>query len=311
MKSGKGRYAIERQDALEWLRKRKKESIHAVVTDPPYGIVEYSPKELKKRDKNKGIWRLPHAYDGYQRTSMPRFTVLRAADYERIRQFHARLSPELFRILVPGGHVLIACHNLFTHLTIEAFVASGFELRGQVARIVKTLRGGDRPKGAHAKFPDVSVSPRSCWEPWLIFRKPCAGLVRDNLRLWGTGALRRPSRNVPFSDLISAGPVRGAERRIAPHPSVKPQLLMRQLVRASLPFGKGVVLDPFMGSGSTIAAARALGMRSLGVEVNAKYFRMAQRAIPKLADLDLNAAHTTSQREPRKRSSKMARRKRQ
>jgi site-specific DNA-methyltransferase (adenine-specific) len=64
---------------------------------------------------------------------------------------------------------------------------------------------------------------------------------------------------------------------------LKPQHFLRQLVKAALPLGKGVILDPFMGSGSTIAAALACGLDSIGLEVNREFFDMAQRAIPKLA----------------------------
>ena len=60
---------------------------------------------------------------------------------------------------------------------------------------------------------------------------------------------------------------------------------MRQLVRASLPLGKGRVLDPFMGGGSTIAAANAVGYESIGVELDRKYFETALNAIPSLASL--------------------------
>ena len=42
---------------------------------------------------------------------------------------------------------------------------------------------------------------------------------------------------------------------------------MRQIVRASLPLGNGIVLDPFMGGGSTIAAAIAVGYESIGGKV--------------------------------------------
>lgn len=62
---------------------------------------------------------------------------------------------------------------------------------------------------------------------------------------------------------------------------------MRQLVRAALPLKKGVILDPFMGAGSTIAAAKHLGLRSVGVEIDYKYFRMAKSAIPKLAEYEI------------------------
>jgi site-specific DNA-methyltransferase (adenine-specific) len=61
---------------------------------------------------------------------------------------------------------------------------------------------------------------------------------------------------------------------------------MRRLVRASLPLGRGVILDPFMGAGSTIAAAKHLGLQSVGVENDYKYFRMARAAIPKLAEFE-------------------------
>ncbi len=151
---------------------------------------------------------------------------------------------------------------------------------------MKTLRGGDRPKGAHEDYPDISVSPRSNWEPWLIFRKPCEGRVRDNLEKWGTGALRRPARQRPFSDLIVSSPARGIEREVAPHPSLKPQTFMRHIVRASLPLGVGVILDPFMGSGATIAAASSMGLRSIGLEVDQEYYLMARDAIPKLAEIE-------------------------
>jgi site-specific DNA-methyltransferase (adenine-specific) len=125
--------------------------------------------------------------------------------------------------------------------------------------------------------------PKSCWEPWGLFRKPCEGRVQDNLRKWRTGGLRRLSAEEPFKDLIYSSPARGQERKIAPHPSLKPQAFLRQIVRAALPFSEGTILDPFMGSGSTIAAACASGLRSIGLEVNAGYFVLARKAIPSLA----------------------------
>jgi site-specific DNA-methyltransferase (adenine-specific) len=75
-----------------------------------------------------------------------------------------------------------------------------------------TMRGGDRPKNAHEEFTDVSVMPRSQWEPWLLFRKPLEGRVQDNLRKWGTGGLRRISPEQPFGDVIRSAPTRVAER---------------------------------------------------------------------------------------------------
>ena len=129
--------------------------------------------------------------------------------------------------------------------------------------------------------------PRSRFEPWGLFRKPLDGRVSDNLRKWGTGGLRRVSGDEPFSDVIPSAVARGQERDIASHPSLKPQRFMRQLVRASLPLGEGVILDPFMGSGSTVAAATACGLRSIGVEINNDYFHEAVEAIPLLSALKI------------------------
>ena len=278
-------YEIIQTDAFDWLSQAKTHSIHAVVTDPPYGLLEYTPEQLHKlRDGRGGVWRIPPSFDGCQRKPLPRFTVLTADDRGSLRAFFTRLAQGLIRVLVPGGHVFVATNPLVSHLVYEPFIETGFEKRGEIIRVVQTLRGGDRPKNAHEEFAEVSVMPRSCWEPWGLFRKPCEGRVQDNLRKWHTGGLRRPPSGDPFKDLIYSSPARGYEREVAPHPSLKPQRFLRQVVRASLPLGRGVILDPFMGSGSTIAAATALGLRSIGFEIDPTYFRVAVQAIPLLAE---------------------------
>jgi site-specific DNA-methyltransferase (adenine-specific) len=279
-------YELVKGDALQWLAARVPDSIHAVVTDPPYGLVEYSPAQLAKlRAGRGGVWRIPPKLDGYQRKPLPRFTVLTDRDKAELRSFFETFAKALIPVLVPGAHVFIATNPLVSNLVYEPFITVGFEKRAEIVRVVHTLRGGDRPKNAHQEFSDITVMPKSCWEPWGLFRKPCEGRVQDTLRKWRTGGLRRISEDQPFRDLIHSAPARGEERRIAPHPSLKPQSFMRTLVRAVLPFGEGLLLDPFMGSGATIAAATTVGLRSIGIERSGQYFDMAKRAIPLLAAL--------------------------
>ena len=280
-------YEILNINAFDWLKQAKRNSIHAVVTDPPYGLIEYTPRELKKMRLGRGgVWRIQPSFDGCQRKPLPRFTVLTDDNKNELRSFFQSFAELLFPVLVPGAHVFIATNPLVSHLVYDPMIAAGFEKRGEIIRVVYTLRGGDRPKNAHEEFPHVSVMPKSCWEPWGLFRKPCDGRVQDNLRKWKTGGLRRISAQEPFKDLIYSSPARGLERQAAPHPSLKPQAFLRQIVRAALPFDEGVVLDPFMGSGSTVAAAAFLGLRSVGLEINADYFQLAVRAIPALAQLE-------------------------
>ncbi len=273
-------------DAFEWLASASANSIHGIVTDPPYGLLEYRPDQLAKRANGRGgVWRIPPAWDGHVRRPLPRFTVLTDADHTNLEGFFAMLASQLLRVLVPGGHVFIATNPLVSHRVYGPFMKSGFEKRGELIRLVTTLRGGDRPKNAHLEFTEVTVMPRSCWEPWGIFRKPLEGRVQDNLRKWKAGGLRRTSEAQPFMDVFRAGVPTRAERAIAPHPSLKPQKLLRHLVRSVLPLGKGTVLDPFMGSGSTLAAAAAQGIHAIGIESSREYFDMACDALPKLAAL--------------------------
>jgi site-specific DNA-methyltransferase (adenine-specific) len=271
------------------MEKRPENSVQAIVTDPPYGLKEYTSKEtMKLRRRHGGVWRIPPSFDGCERSPLPRFTVLTDAERAELHQFFARFACLAFRILVPGGHIFIATNPLLSHLVYLPLIEAGFEKRGEIIRLVQTLRGGDRPKNAHAEFAGVTVMPRSAWEPWGLFRKPCEGRVQDNLRKWKTGGLRRISPDAPFCDVIQSAPTRPEERQLARHPSLKPQAFMRQLVRASLPLGAGVLLDPFMGGGSTIAAAVAVGYDSIGLEIDPVFFRIAGRAIPRLASLPVN-----------------------
>jgi site-specific DNA-methyltransferase (adenine-specific) len=57
------------------------------------------------------------------------------------------------------------------------------------------------------------------------------------------------------------------------------------LVYAALPLGEGIIADPFMGSGSTVAAAEAMALHCIGVECHAEYFEAGADVIPRLATL--------------------------
>lgn len=293
-------YRVVNCDAFDWLDSAQACSIEAVVTDPPYGLIEYSEEQLRKRKSGKGgVWRIPPSFDGCQRSPLPRFTVLTESERQKLREFFARLAERLIRVMVPGAHVFIATNPLVSYLVYEPFISAGFEKRGELIRLVQTLRGGDRPKNAEREFEMVTVMPRACWEPWGLFRKPCEGRVQDNLRKWRTGGLRRISKDEPFKDVIESSVARNGERALTQHPSLKPQHFMRQIVRASLPFGEGTILDPFMGSGSTIAAATAFGLKSIGLEVNSEYFELAVKSIPLLAALPTRAPSARLQLPPR------------
>jgi site-specific DNA-methyltransferase (adenine-specific) len=288
-----GRSTLFHADCFDWLQEQDDKTIHAVVTDPPYGLHEYTPQQQAKlRNGHGGVWRIPPSFDGHQRSPLPRFTTLSADQLQDIGHFFFLWATRLLPKLVPGAHVVLASNPLLSYIVSAALADAGLERRGEIIRLTMTMRGGDRPKAAHHEFRDVSVMPRSMWEPWVVYRRPIEGRVQDNLRKWQTGGFRRPGENTPFGDVIRSSPTRKQERDLAPHPSLKPQAFLRQLVRAVLPVGKGVVLDPFAGAGSTLAAAEAVGYQSLGVEKDDFYFDMACKAIPRLSKYQPNGQVT-------------------
>lgn len=290
-----GRSQLHIADSLDWLRDAPKRSISAVVTDPPYGLHEYTDAQQKKlRAGSGGVWRIPPSYDGNTRAPLPRFTTMTQNDLEELHEFFRIWAQTLRPVLLPGAHVIVACNPLVSPYISMALGRAGLERRGEIVRLVQTMRGGDRPKNAHQEFHSVSVMARSQWEPWLLYREPIeARTVAENLRKYKTGGLRRISENLPFGDVIKSSPTPKRERALAQHPSLKPQSFLRAVVRASLPLGEGVVLDPFAGSGSTLAAAEAVGYQSIGVERDPVYARVAEDAIDKLAKLTVPVAEVT------------------
>jgi site-specific DNA-methyltransferase (adenine-specific) len=278
-----GKARLYHADCFAWLQRQPPNSIHAVVTDPPYGLFEYTPEQQAKlRVGRGGVWRIPPSFDGAVRSPLPRFTVLSTQDLRTLDQLFHEWTKLLIPVLVPGANVVVASNPLLSFIVAGALARAGLERRGELVRLVMTMRGGDRPKAAHEEFPGVSVMPRSMWEPWLLFRKPIEGRVQDNLRKWKAGGFRRPSEDRPFGDVIPSSPTHKSERALAPHPSLKPQDFLRVVVRGALPLGEGVVVDPFAGAGSTLAAAEAVGYESVGVEKDAYFFDLARKAVPKL-----------------------------
>lgn len=286
-----GRAVIIHADCLKWLAKIPENSFHGIVTDPPYGLMEYDAEQLFKRENGKGgIWRLPPAFDGAKRAPLPRFTALNERERKRLADFFEEWSKLVSRGIRPGGHVFIATNAFMSQLLYAALVAGGLEYRGEIIRLVKTLRGGDRPKNAEKEFPNVSSLPKGCFEPWGIFRKPLPAkmTVAECLRTFGTGGIRRTIEDAPLDDVVSSERTPRVERQIAAHPSLKPQSFLRKIVYCCLPLGSGILVDPFMGSGSTIAAAQAVGITSVGVELHKQFYDMAGVAIPRLEAIHLN-----------------------
>lgn len=129
-------------------------------------------------------------------------------------------------------------------------------------------------------WPDFydALSPYAHIRNALIWHKATGGMgnVRTNyLRdyeviLYAARGKRAILGDGPYSNVLT-GFSRLARRG---HPTEKPGDLLRHLIRRHAPAG-GHILDPFMGSGSGVIAARAEGMTAVGIEVEERYCEMA------------------------------------
>lgn len=275
-------------DCLDWFSRVPANSIHAIVTDPPFGVKEYNFDQLEKlANGNGGIWRIPPSFDGNIRSPLPRFTAFNGKERKEIYDFFNSWTKLIIKTLRPGGHVFLASNTFLSQLVFSALIDGGLEFRGSIIRLVRTLRGGDRPKNAETEFSDVCSLPRGCYEPWGLFRKPLPNgmTVSECLDKYQTGGLRRKMDDNPFEDVIESERTPQRERAIANHPNIKPQSFLRQIVYAALPLGEGIIVDPFMGSGSTVAAAESVNYSCIGIERYKDYFDIAQKGIPMLSKI--------------------------
>jgi site-specific DNA-methyltransferase (adenine-specific) len=317
-------FTLLKGDALSLLPNLEAESIHAVITDPPYGLTKKLDVEamLAAWLAGKTFVSDQNGYDGAEwDNSVP----------------GPELWRETYRLLVPGGFVLAFAAARTIDLTTLALRLAGFEIRDLIHWVYAPGRPSRDQGKVATELGDTDFAPsviglrptlQPGHEPIVVARKPfdepCV-TVLDNLYDFGVGAINHcaitgaldsiatnvwvvhdleccpelcpcqvvasgaakhgthiyPSRLLSDRNLNIPKPGK-SERPVAEdgtaHPTVKPLALMRVLVEAfTLP--DHVVLDPFLGSGTTMEAALLSGRRSVGCEMNDEFIPLIKQRI--------------------------------
>ena len=91
----------------------------------------------------------------------------------------------------------------------------------------------------------------------------------------------RKGRAFPINNASAKATLHHPNPRHKLHPTEKPETLMRELIQNSTQPG-AMVLDPFMGSGSTLEAAYKSGRQAIGIDLDAGYCRVAAERIERL-----------------------------
>lgn len=228
-----------RGDALEVLRGLPDGSVDALITDPPYSSGGFTRGD-RMQDPNA-----KYVQSGTE--------IVRASfsgdnrDGRSWCYWMALWLSEAVRVCKDAAYVLLFTDWRQLPLASDALQAGGFVWRGIVAW----------DKGEAARAPHVGY-----------FRHQCEYVV------WGTrGGMVVENGLGPFPGCFRV-PVLLSDKH---HMTGKPTLLMSQLVQVVPP--GGVILDPFMGSGTTGVAAVQNGREFIGIEMEQGYFDVAQRRI--------------------------------
>lgn len=172
-------------DCIEMMRALPDNSVHAVVTDPPYGL-EFMGREWDGAD---GFRRSLNAADAGRDSVFGRASRT-SPEYkagELFGEWTAGWAAEAFRVLKPGGHLLAFGGSRTWHRLAVGIEEAGFELRDSIAWLYGS--GFPKSKNLNGEWEGWGTALKPAFEPIVVARKPLAGTVAANVLAHGTGAL--------------------------------------------------------------------------------------------------------------------------
>lgn len=227
-------------DCLKLIKQLPNKSIDLILTDPPYNLGLF----MHKRGTNiKGMRDNHFAYSGWDNM-----------EYNQWRRVMKKFMKECARVLKSKGSLIMFMSIMKVETIIDYATFAGLYYK-TVGIWHKT---NPMPRNMNLHFLNST-------EPWLYF-------INDA----HTGTFNNEGK--PVHDFIETSTISASEHKLGKHPTQKPILLLRHFIEL-LSNENDVVLDPFMGSGSTGVACEQLKRRFIGFELNEEYYRIASHRI--------------------------------
>ena len=292
-------------DCMKELEKIEDESIDCIITDPPYFIDKldnnWSSKEIKEDKKNSHIKHLPKGmkFDKDQ--------------VKKLYEFYFELSKILIKKIKPGGYFLSFSSPRLYHSIAMAVEIAGFEIRDMInwvytqsmskgmnvnhviEKMDKTKDEKEKIKKEYENFKTPMI--RSCFEPICVAMKPVKGTFIQNELNFKTGLInfnnkvgkdkdRVPANIITTEEIndsydknfLISKPNKEEKGEYNTHITVKPLAIVEHLIKI-FSKEKSIILDPFMGSGTTGICCKKNNRNFVGIELNKEYFNIAKKRI--------------------------------
>jgi site-specific DNA-methyltransferase (adenine-specific) len=218
-------------------------SVHLMITSPPYNV-------SKEYDQNLSL--------------------------DEYLDFLKRVWKETYRVLVPGGRVCVNVANLGRkpYIPLHSYIIKDMQEIGYLMR------------GEIIWNKASSASPSTAWGSWMSAANPVLRDIHEYILIFSKQTFSRKKQKkentiskeqfLEWTKSVWTFPAVSAKK--IGHPAPFPTELPYRLIQL-YSFKGDVVLDPFVGSGSTCLAALKADRRYIGYDINEKYIKLAENRI--------------------------------
>jgi site-specific DNA-methyltransferase (adenine-specific) len=186
-----------------------------------------------------------------------------------------KVFEEVYRVTESGGRLVVNVANLgrkpyipFSKYFIEIILEIGFLMRGEII--------WQKSKGANANF---------AWGSWLSPSNPVIRDIHEYCLVFSKDSMKNSTKGEPtiekeefMESTLSIWNISPARARKIGHPAPFPVELAKRFINL-YSFKNDLILDPFIGSGSTAIAAKLLDRDYIGYELNPEYVEIAKNRL--------------------------------
>ena len=243
---------IAQGNCIKVMKELKASSVNLVLADPPYNVSGKSKLALAKNTTGGPWYKMDENWDIFK-------------DFREFQKFSKDWITEADRVLVDSGSMMICC----TYHGLGEILISLKELDYKILNVIIWKKTNPMPNVTkrtltHSTEYVVWAAKSKGWTFNYMYMKKYANnkQLRD---VWEFPLCQGPER------------IKGKSGRAA-HPTQKPLELTRRLIEMASIKGD-VVLDPFIGTGTTAVAAKELKRKWYGIETNPEYVKIAKKRI--------------------------------